>query len=158
VILAVDFQGGIENAWSNVATFVPKLFAALDQLQVAPRIVTGLWYAILAAVVGSVIVAVGGGGIRTMQCYWDRMAGKAEERGPRATPAGPGLGRPGSVRPALRRRSDRRVPVHPRGQRDRPVRHRQRAGLPYPPGPLARSRWGGVAPPRRAAPPPPSHS
>jgi hypothetical protein len=33
-------------------------------------------------VVGSVIVAVGGGGIRTMQRYWDRMAGKAEERGP----------------------------------------------------------------------------
>src|SRR5215213_8534937 len=27
--LAVDFQGGIENAWSNVATFVPKLAAAL---------------------------------------------------------------------------------------------------------------------------------
>jgi hypothetical protein len=24
VPLAVDFQGGIENAWSNVATFVPK--------------------------------------------------------------------------------------------------------------------------------------
>ena len=82
MILAVDFQGGIENAWSNVATFVPKLFAALDQLQIAPRIVSGLWYAILAAVVGSVIVAVGGGGIRTMQRYWDRMAGKAEERGP----------------------------------------------------------------------------
>jgi hypothetical protein len=60
--LAVDFQGGIENAWSNVATFVPKLAAALDQLQIAPRIVTGLWYAILAAVVGSVIVAVGSGG------------------------------------------------------------------------------------------------
>jgi hypothetical protein len=29
VILAVDLQGGIENAWSNVATFVPKLAAAL---------------------------------------------------------------------------------------------------------------------------------
>src|SRR5918997_2882422 len=27
--LAVDYQGGIENAWSNVATFVPKLAAAL---------------------------------------------------------------------------------------------------------------------------------
>ena len=136
--LAVDYQGGIENAWSNVATFVPKLaaalvillvgylvakavasilnkvlerigfdrvverggvrqvlargagiailvfavFAALDQLQIAPRIVTGLWYAILAAVVGSVIVAVGGGGIRTMQRYWDQTASRAEQRGP----------------------------------------------------------------------------
>jgi Conserved TM helix len=29
VILAVDFQGGIENARSNVAAFVPKLAAAL---------------------------------------------------------------------------------------------------------------------------------
>ena len=29
MVLAVDFQGGIENAWSNVATFVPKLVAAL---------------------------------------------------------------------------------------------------------------------------------
>ena len=29
MILAVDFQGGIENAWSNVATFLPKLAAAL---------------------------------------------------------------------------------------------------------------------------------
>jgi small-conductance mechanosensitive channel len=27
--LAVDYQAGIENAWSNVATFVPKLLAAL---------------------------------------------------------------------------------------------------------------------------------
>jgi hypothetical protein len=57
-------------------------FAALDQLQIAPRIVTGLWYALLAAVVGSVIVAVGGGGIRPMQRYWERAAGRAEERGP----------------------------------------------------------------------------
>ena len=27
--LAVDLQGGVERAWSNVATFVPKLAAAL---------------------------------------------------------------------------------------------------------------------------------
>jgi hypothetical protein len=58
------------------------VFAALDQLQIAPRIVTGLWYALLAAVVGSTIVAVGGGGIRTMQRYWERAAGRAEARGP----------------------------------------------------------------------------
>ena len=38
--------------------------------------------ALLAAVVGSVIVAVGGGGIRTMQRYWERAAGRAEARGP----------------------------------------------------------------------------
>ena len=92
--LAVDFQGGVENAWSNVATFVSKLAAAVDQLQIAPRIVTGLWYATLAAVVGSPIVAVGGGGIRTMQRYWDQTANRAEQRGPqlrrREQPATPG--------------------------------------------------------------------
>src|SRR5215204_4017272 len=27
--LAVDFQGGVTSAWSNVITFVPKLAAAL---------------------------------------------------------------------------------------------------------------------------------
>jgi hypothetical protein len=60
-------------------------FAALDQLQIAPRIVTGLWYAILAIVVGSAVVAIGGGGIKTMQRYWERTASKAEERAPQLT-------------------------------------------------------------------------
>jgi hypothetical protein len=67
---------------AGIAVLVFGAFAALDQLQVAPRIVTGLWYAILAAVVGSVIVAVGGGGIRTMQHYWERTATQAEQRAP----------------------------------------------------------------------------
>jgi hypothetical protein len=70
---------------AGVAVLVFGAFAALDQLQVAPRIVTGLWYAILAAVVGSVVVAVGGGGIRTMQRYWERTATTAEQRGPQRT-------------------------------------------------------------------------
>jgi hypothetical protein len=81
--LLASMQGGqLLARGAGIAILVFAVFAALDQLQVAPRIVTGLWYAILAAVVGSVVVAVGGGGIRTMQRYWDRMAGKAEERGP----------------------------------------------------------------------------
>ena len=76
-------QGGrlIANG-AGIAILVFAAFAALDQLQIAPRIVTGLWYAMLAAVVGSVIVAVGGGGIRTMQRYWERMSGRAEETAP----------------------------------------------------------------------------
>jgi Conserved TM helix len=81
--LLSGMQGGqLLARGAGTAILVFAAFAALDQLRVAPRIVTGLWYAILAAVVGSVIVAVGGGGIRTMQRYWDRMVGKAEERGP----------------------------------------------------------------------------
>jgi hypothetical protein len=47
--------------------------------------VTGLWYAILAIVVGSAVVAIGGGGIKTMQRYWERTATRAEERAPELT-------------------------------------------------------------------------
>jgi Conserved TM helix len=55
------------------------IFAALDQLNVAENIVVGLFYALLAIVVGSAIVAVGGGGIRTMSRYWERFALRAEQ-------------------------------------------------------------------------------
>ena len=81
--LLSSVQGGqVLAKGAGIAILVFAVFAALDQLQIAPRIVTGLWYAILAAVVGSVVVAVGGGGIRTMQRYWERAVGRAESRGP----------------------------------------------------------------------------
>src|SRR4029453_8565828 len=67
---------------AGIAVLVFGAFAALDQLQIAPRIVTGLWYAILSIVVGSAVVAIGGGGIKTMQRYWERTATRAEERAP----------------------------------------------------------------------------
>lgn len=46
------------------------VIAALDQLSIAPRIVDGVFYALLAAVVGIAIVAVGGGGIEPMRERW----------------------------------------------------------------------------------------
>jgi hypothetical protein len=70
---------------AGVAILVFAAFAALDQLKIAPRIVTGLWYAILAIVVGSAVVAIGGGGIKTMQRYWERATTRAEQRGPEVT-------------------------------------------------------------------------
>ncbi len=80
--LLSSVQGGQALArGAGIAILVFATFAALDQLQIAPRIVTGLWYALLAAVVGALIVAVGGGGIGTMQRYWERAAGRAESRG-----------------------------------------------------------------------------
>jgi len=74
--------GQVMAKGAGIAILVFGAFAALDQLQIAPRIVTGLWYAILAIVVGSAVVAIGGGGIKTMQRYWERTATKAEERAP----------------------------------------------------------------------------
>src|SRR5215217_687535 len=102
--------GQVMAKGAGIAILVFAAFAALDQLQIAPRIVTGLWYALLAALVGSVVVAVGGGGIRPMQRYWERAAGRAEDRGSQfrqqaqrpAQPVdhdGSGLGAPAATEP-----------------------------------------------------------
>ena len=75
-------QGGTWMArGAGMAILVVGIFAALNQLQIAPEIVNGLYYAILIAIVGSTIVAVGGGGIRTMQRYWERTTSKLETAG-----------------------------------------------------------------------------
>jgi hypothetical protein len=60
------------------AVLVLGVFMALNQLEIAPEIVNGLFYAVLAIIVGSAIVAVGGGGIQTMRTYWERAARNVE--------------------------------------------------------------------------------
>ena len=62
-----------------VAVLVIGVFAALAQLQIAPAIVNGLFYALLAVVVGSAIVAIGGGGIAPMRQRLERWLDSAEE-------------------------------------------------------------------------------
>ena len=62
---------------AGIAILVVGVFAALNQLEIAPEIVNGLFYAMLAIIVGSAVVAVGGGGIQTMRRYWERAASKA---------------------------------------------------------------------------------
>jgi Conserved TM helix len=64
---------------ASTAVIVLAFFAALDQLQIAPRIVTGLFYGLLAIVVGSAVVAFGGGGIPVARRFLDRWAAKAED-------------------------------------------------------------------------------
>jgi hypothetical protein len=59
--------GNLMSTGAYVAVLVIGIFAALDQLEIAPAIVTGLFYAILAVVAGSAIVAIGGGGIAPMR-------------------------------------------------------------------------------------------
>jgi len=65
---------------AGMAILVFGIFAALNELQIAPEIVNGLYYAVLVAVVGAFIVAVGGGGIRTMQRYWERASTSVESK------------------------------------------------------------------------------
>jgi Conserved TM helix len=65
---------------AGAAILVFGVFAALNELLIAPAIVNGLYYAILVAIAGAFIVAVGGGGIRTMQRYWERASSSVETK------------------------------------------------------------------------------
>jgi hypothetical protein len=58
------------------------LFAALNQLQIATPIVNGLFYAALAIIVGSSVIAIGGGGITPMRSQWEKALAKVEQEGP----------------------------------------------------------------------------
>jgi hypothetical protein len=55
------------------------VFAALNQLQVAPAIVNGLFYALLAIIVGVTVVAVGGGGIAPMRQRWEHALRRMDD-------------------------------------------------------------------------------
>ncbi len=59
------------------------VIAALNQLQIAQNVVNALLYAALAALVGVVIVAVGGGGIGPMRSRWENALAKVDAEAPR---------------------------------------------------------------------------
>jgi hypothetical protein len=84
--------GGLDygRVLANVAAgFIVALgvFAALNQLRIAPEVVAGLYYAVLALIVGSGIIAIGGGGIVPMRRQWERAIAKAEEEAPKVRAA-----------------------------------------------------------------------
>jgi hypothetical protein len=54
------------------AILMVGVFMALSQLEIAPAIVNGLFYAILAVLAGSAIIAIGGGGIQPMRVRWEQ--------------------------------------------------------------------------------------
>jgi hypothetical protein len=66
-----------------IAIVTVGAFAALDQLRIAPAIVTGLFYALLAIIAGSAIVAIGGGGIMPMRERWEQALRRYDEEKPR---------------------------------------------------------------------------
>jgi hypothetical protein len=68
---------------SSVAILVIGGFAALNQLQIAPAIVNGLFYGLLAIVVGSAIVAIGGSGIQPMRTRWENALATYDEEKPK---------------------------------------------------------------------------
>lgn len=68
---------------ASVAIIAVGIFAALSQLEIATPIVNGLFYALLAIVAGSAIVAIGGSGIGPMRRVWDRALNRIEEEAPK---------------------------------------------------------------------------
>lgn len=68
---------------AGAAIWFVGVAAALNQIEVAPEIVNGLFYAMLALVVGIGIVAVGGGGVQPMRERWQRALARVDEEAPR---------------------------------------------------------------------------
>jgi uncharacterized membrane protein len=64
--------------FASTLIIVIGVFAALDQLEIAPSIVTGLFYAMLAIVVGSAVIAIGGAGVTEMRPYVRRALERAD--------------------------------------------------------------------------------
>lgn len=59
------------------------IFAALDQLQVAEDIVRTAFQAVMFAIAGIAVVAVGGGGIGPMRQRWEQALNRMDEEAPR---------------------------------------------------------------------------
>jgi hypothetical protein len=76
--------GRVLAVGASVAIWTVAAFAALNQLGIAPAIVNGLFYAMLAIIAGSAIVAIGGGGISPMRAQWERFLGRVAQEAPKA--------------------------------------------------------------------------
>lgn len=68
---------------ASAAVWFVGVAAALNQIEIAPEIVNGLFYAMLALIVGVGIVAIGGGGIQPMRERWQRTLTRMDEEAPR---------------------------------------------------------------------------
>jgi hypothetical protein len=68
---------------AGLAIVVVGVFAALNQLQIAPSIVNALFYMIVVSIAGVIVVSVGGGGIKPMQARWSGVLAKYDEEKPK---------------------------------------------------------------------------
>jgi len=75
--------GRVLSNLASAAILVLGIFAALDQLRIARNIVDGLFYATLVAIVGSAVIAIGGGGIVPMRRQWEKALNRLERELPR---------------------------------------------------------------------------
>ncbi|CCH89090.1 membrane protein of unknown function [Modestobacter italicus] len=90
---------------ASIVIIALGIIAALNQLQIAQNVVNAVLYASLAALVGVVIVAVGGGGIAPMRQRWETTLAKVESEAPRAKQVASGTDPVAAVRSEARRHS-----------------------------------------------------
>ena len=72
-------------AWGFILAL--GIIAALDQLHIAQDVALAVLYAALTAMVGIAVVAVGGGGIKTMSQRWEAAAARYDAERPRIVAA-----------------------------------------------------------------------
>src|SRR5512135_3309640 len=68
---------------ASAAIIFLGIIAALNQLNIAANVVNALLYAVLAVIVGVVVVAVGGGGIGPMAERWRALLARYDQEKPR---------------------------------------------------------------------------
>ena len=76
--------GKMVSSLAAGAIIVLGAFMALNQLGIAPEIVNGLFYAILAILVGVSVVAIGGAGIAPLRSRWEAALSAIENEVPKA--------------------------------------------------------------------------
>jgi len=91
------------------------LFAALSQLEIATPIVNGLFYAALAIIVGSAVIAIGGGGITPMRSQWEKALSKIEQESPQMRRQAQGSGQ--RIQQRAEERKEQVADVRDEGQR-----------------------------------------
>lgn len=69
-------------AVASAAVLVIGGFAAASQLRIAPAILNAVFYALLATLAGSAIVAIGGAGIVPLRARWERALSRLDEEAP----------------------------------------------------------------------------
>jgi hypothetical protein len=82
MLAGVSYGRVIANA-ASITILMIGIFAALNQIGIAPAIVNGLFYAMLAVVAGSAIIAIGGGGVIPMRREWERALDRLHTEAPR---------------------------------------------------------------------------
>jgi hypothetical protein len=99
----VSFGRFLANG-ASAAVLIVAIFAALNELNIAPAIINGLFYAALFVIAGSLVISIGVGGIGPMRAVWERALGKVQAEVPKvaqaiSTSASAGSGSPAVAQP-----------------------------------------------------------